>query len=461
MNWAAGFIRTIHLAARARSQSDVKGVPSVRSLGVMLLAVWAITGCRGVHRDGLRPSTPAAQTADETVLSRLRAGSMLAWRGEDQRVGYANMHKLAPTNLVPRGTPTWRLPDGRRDFSTFRYSIDGTTHDLDHFMASLNVVGVLVITDDRIVLERYARGHSADTRWESWSVAKSVTSLLFGAAIHDGRIASLDDEVSKYIPSLAGTSYQGVTLKHLLQMSSGVAWNGNMSDPQSDVAQLPRLNKEGGLTAQIAYMASKPRKAAPGTVFNYNTAEADMTAAVLQAATGRTLSEYLSEKIWRPFGMQSDAYWTTMGTSGLERAGCCLSATLRDYGRLGLVALRDGVAPGGSRVLPAGWIVESTQPSPASNAYGYFWWLRRNGGYFASGSFGQHIEIAPARRTVVAIQSYWPEAYNDELIQHNDAVVEALIAFASVSKVNASAWFPRRQIIASPSRGSRAPARYR
>ena len=365
------------------------------------------------------------------VLARLRAGSMLEWRGEDQRIGYANMDKLAPTNLVSRGTQASTLPDARRDFSTFTYTFRGTTHDLEHFMTSLNVVGLLVISDGRIVLERYARGHTAETRWESWSVAKSVTSMLFGAAIRDGRIATLDDEVGKYVPSLAGTSYDGVTLRHLLQMSSGVAWNGNMSDPKSDVAQLPRLNREGGFPAQAAYMGRMPRKAAPGTVFNYNTAEADLAAAVLKAATGRTLSDYLSEKIWRPFGMQSDAYWLTMGTSDLERAGCCLSATLRDYGRLGLVALRDGVAPDGHRTLPEGWIAESTRPSRASKAYGYYWWLRRNGGYFASGNFGQHIEIAPGRRTVVAVQSYWPEAYNDELIEHNDTVVEALIAFGS------------------------------
>jgi CubicO group peptidase (beta-lactamase class C family) len=413
------------------TMGDVNRVLSKRSLSVVLLCAWAVAGAHGVQQDGPPRSTPAPQAADQADLARLRTGSMLTWRGEDQRIGYANMDKLAPTNLVRRGTQPSPLPEASRDFSTFRYTVRGTTHDLDHFMNTLNVVGLLVITDGRIVLERYARGNTAETRWESWSVAKSVTSLLFGAAIRDGRIATLDAQVSKYVPSLAGTSYDGVTLRHLLQMSSGVAWNSNLADPQSDVAQLPRLNKEGGLAAQVAYMGNKPRKAAPGTVFNYNTAEADLTAAVLQAATGRTLSDYLSERIWRPFGMQSDGYWLTMGTSGLERAGCCLSATLRDYGRLGQVALGDGIAPDGSRLLPEGWIAESTRPSPASRNYGYFWWLRRNGSYFASGSFGQHIEVAPGRRTVVAVQSYWPEAYNDELIEHNDTVVEALIAFAS------------------------------
>ena len=412
--------------------ADVNRTLSVRSLGVVLLWTCAVAGCSSVQRDG--PREPSLPSADPAVLARLRAGSMLTWRGEDQRIGYANMDKLAPTNVVRRGTRTWPLREAPRDFSTFTYTFRGTTHNLDAFMARLNVVGLLVVTDGQIVLERYARGHTADSRWESWSVAKSVTSLLFGAAVRDGHL-TLDDQVSKYIPSLAGTSYDGVTLRHLLQMSSGVAWNGNMADPQSDVGQLPRLNKEGGFAAQITYLGSKPRKAPPGTVFNYNTAEADLTAAVLQTATGKTLSDYLSEKIWRPFGMESDAYWITMGTSGLERAGCCLSATLRDYGRLGLLALREGVAPDDSRPLPEGWIAESTRSSPASKGYGYFWWLRRNGGYFASGSFGQHIEIAPARRTVVAVQSYWPEAYSDELIEHNDSVVEALIAFASAKPI--------------------------
>ena len=154
-------------------------------------------------------------------------------------------------------------------------------------MTSLNVVGLLVITDGRIVLERYTQGITAETRWTSWSVAKSVTSMLFGAAISDGHIKSLDEEIVKYNTlRWPEPSYTGVTLRHLLQMSSGVAWNGDISDPKSDVAQLPRLNKEGGFNAQVAYMGRQPRKAPAGTAFNYNTAEADIAAAVLRAATG-------------------------------------------------------------------------------------------------------------------------------------------------------------------------------
>ena len=314
-----------------------RGIPTRATALTVLLGALTIGGGQ---RAVARYQAPAvAPNPDTVVLERLRGSSMLDWKGEQQRVGYANMDKLAPGNVIRRAARPGQLPESPRDFSTFTYSRKGTKHGLDHFMTSLNVVGLLVITDGRIVLERYTQGHTADTHWTAWSVAKSVTSMLFGAAISDGRIKTLDDEIVNYIPALAGTSYTGVTLRHLLQMSSGVAWNGDMSDPKSDVAQLPRLNREGGFNAQVAYMGRQPRKAPAGTVFNYNTAEADIAAAVLRAATGRTLSDYLSAKIWQPFGMQADGYWVTMGGTDLERAGCCLSATLRDYGRLGLLAL--------------------------------------------------------------------------------------------------------------------------
>ena len=126
--------------------------------------------------------------------------------------------------------------------------------------------------------------------------------------------------------------------------------------------------------------------------------------------------------------MEHAAHWVRLRGGDLEHGDCCLSMTLGDQARVGLFALEQGALPDGNRALPAGWMEESTRPGPDFPGYGYYWWLRRGGGYFASGSFGQHIEVAPAQRAVVAIQSYWPEAYSDELIAHNDAFVAALIA---------------------------------
>jgi CubicO group peptidase (beta-lactamase class C family) len=378
--------------------------------------------------------TPApgatGQAGDAAILQNLKAKAppLLLLRGEEQRVAYANIEKLAPVNTIRAGGPVYPLPEAPRDFSAFRYEHKGARQTIDDFMQQMNVVGLLVITDGRIVLERYARGHTANARWASMSVAKSVTSLLYGAAVRDGLIKSLDEPVTTYQPELKGSAYDGVTIRHLLQMSSGVAWSERPVDPQSDVSQLSRLNAEGGFRAQLAYMAKRPRAAEPGRVFNYNTSETDLAGAILRGLTGKTLSEYLSEKIWRRFGMQADGYWVTMQGSDLERAGCCISATLRDYGRVGLFALAGGTSAGsGSSVLPERWLEESTRPSHGSKDYGYFWWLRPNGRYYASGSFGQHIEVAADERTVVAMQSYWPVAFNPELIEHNDTFVDALI----------------------------------
>ena len=377
------------------------------------------------------PPAPAAagQSGDAAILESLKGkASLLLLRGEEQRVAYANVEKLAPVNTIRAGGPVYPLPEAPRDFSAFRYERKGAPQTIDDFMQQMNVVGLLVITDGRVVLERYARGHAAETRWTSMSVAKSVTSLLYGAAVQDGLIKSLDDPVTNYQAELKGSAYDGVTVRHLLQMSSGVAWSERPADPKSDVSQLARLNAEGGFRAQLAYMAQRPRVAEPGRVFNYNTSETDLAGAILRGLAGKTLSEYLSDKIWRRFGMQADGYWITLRGSDLERGGCCISATLRDYGRIGLFALTGGASKaGGPRVLPEGWLEASTRPSPASTEYGYFWWLRPSGRYFASGSFGQHIEVAAAERTVVAIQSYWPTAFNRDLLEHNDAFVDALI----------------------------------
>lgn len=352
----------------------------------------------------------------------------MTWSPSDQRLAYPNIEKLAPTARVRRSPKPLALTTLSRDLSQFRYTHAGRTRTIDEFMSALNVVGIIALKDDTILVERYADGHNGGTPWTAFSVVKSVTSLLYGVAIRNGDIRSLDERVTAYLPELTDSAYDGVTLRHLLQMTSGVTWNSNLADRSSDTYRLAAVERSGGFQALLAFMAAKPRAAPPGQRFIYNTADADLAGAVLRRATGRPLSDYLTEFIWQPFGMQADAHWLTMQGEGLEHGDCCLSATLRDYARLGLFALRGGAGRDGVRLLPEGWMAESTRPSPAFSGYGYYWWLREGGGYFASGSFGQHIEVDPSARMVVAIQSYWPAAYSDELIAHNDAFVAALIA---------------------------------
>ena len=372
-----------------------------------------------------RSMTKRVPTPEDVERLR-RHGSIMTLSPADQRVVYANMEKIAETTTVRRSARPLELPHAPADLSSFRYTHAGRSRSLTSFMADLKVVGLIVIKDGRIVVERYADGHDGETPWTAFSVVKSVTSLLFGAALQNGHLRSLDEYVADYLPELAGSAYDGVTLRQLLQMSSGVAWNPNLADKSSDTYALSAIDRSGGFKALIEFLAAKPQEAAPGSRFNYNTAEADLAGAILYRATGRGLSEYLTDYVWQPFGMEADGHWLIMRGERIEHGDCCLSTTLRDLARLGLLALNDGVSTDGVRLLPEGWIAESTRPSPAFPGYGYYWWLRKTGSYFASGSFGQHLEVDPAARVVVAIQSYWPLAYSDDLIAHNDAFVSAL-----------------------------------
>lgn len=352
--------------------------------------------------------------------------SLLTLTPEQQRVAYRNLRLLAPHNLVARGRTVSPLPHAPMDLRDFRYTHQNRTRSLDDFLNETRVAGLLVIKDGRVVAERYAHGHGPGSVWVSFSVAKSVLSLLYGAALQDGSLRSLDDPVTRYLPQLRGSAYDDVTLRHLLQMSSGVAWNEDETDPNSDLARTGRIARMGGINDLLAYMKRLPRKAPPGTVFNYNTGETNVAGAVLRAATGRSLAQYLSEKIWQPGGMEADAYWLLLRAGDSEFGGCCISATLGDYGRLGLLALRGGVVADGTRMVAKEWMAASTTPAPTAPNYGYLWWLYGGGRFAASGIFGQYVYVDPERRVVIVTHSLWPVAYNRELPAHQRAFVEAL-----------------------------------
>ena len=233
-----------------------------------------------------------------------------------------------------------------------------------------------------------------------------LVSLLMGAALEDGYISDLDVSVTEYLPLLDGSAYEDVTIRQAMQMASGVQWNEDYSDPDSDISTTVFDNT----LEQLQYLGGRRRVAPPGERFNYNTGETHLVGAVLRSAIGNNLSTYLASKIWRPFGMESKANWMLVEPDGAEHGGCCISATLRDYGRLGLFAMHGGVLPDGERVLPEGWMKESTAPSPGNDGYGLLWWLRDGPAYAGIGIFGQMIWIDPSADLVVVTHSTWPEA---------------------------------------------------
>lgn len=367
------------------------------------------------------PAPPAAEAEDWSGFGDLE--NVLNWTPEQQLRGYRSIDRIYPTRPVTSSDDPYPLPSNLIELTDLRYEVAGATFDVDRFFEHNHLVGLLVIKRGKVVVERYARGNTPETNWYSFSVAKSVVSMLIGAAVHDGYIQSLDTAVTDYLPLLAGSAYDEVSIRDAMQMASGVAWDEDYTDPQSDIA-----STGGSALDRLRYLRNKPRVATPGEVFNYNTAETNLLGAVLRAAIGNNLSTYLEHKIWRPFGMEYDANWLLLAPGGAEHAGCCLSATLRDYGRIGLFAMRDGRLRDGTPVLPGGWMAESTRSSRANQGYGFLWWLRGSGVYDAIGIYGQAIHIDPAEELVIVTHSAWPRATGREFSGHRSAFFEAVTA---------------------------------
>lgn len=373
-----------------------------------------------------RPARPPARVAAENWSGFGDLENVLNWTPEQQLRGYRNMDRIYPTRPVHASSHPFPLPDQPADFSGLRYTVGTGTLDINAFVSHNHVVGLLAIRDGRVVLERYAQGNARDTRWYSFSVAKSVVSMLVGAAMKDGFIQSIDVPVSNFVPILRGSAYDAVTLRQAMTMSSGVAWNEDYADPKSDIAQTG-----GSALDRLRYLLRKPRVAPPGSTFNYNTEETNLVGAVLRAAIGNNLATYLDDKIWRRFGMEHDANWLLLSESGAEHGGCCLSATLRDYGRLGLFAMRNGRLADGSSVLPEGWMTASTTASATNDGYGLLWWLRPDRAFVAIGIYGQAIYINPPCRLVVVTHSAWPRATDRELSRHREAFFGEMAKWAA------------------------------
>lgn len=396
-----------------------------------------------------------------------KAEDLLNLSPEDQPGTYRNMDKIFSTRAFKHGNNVFPLPRAAQPLVSVAYSPDGVnTYNIDDFIARNHVAGLLIIKNGQIEFERYAQGNNAKSKWTSFSVAKSITSTLIGMAIKDGKIADINDPVTTYLPQMAGTAYDGVTVRQLLQMSSGVYWNEDYTDPESEIVAMFQvlLDEQAGGTLEL--LSGLPRIAEPGTIFNYSTGETFLLGEVLLAALdGETLSEYLERKIWANMGMEADGYWLLESPNGSETAGANVSMTLRDYGRFGMFMLNDGIINGTS-LLPQNWINEATRPAPDSpqcdygilysgyntNYYpyyypfghGYNWWsapetdwgawenlsnpewwgeyatnvseqkfTNLNGTYFAQGIFGQFIHVNPKDNIVMIIWSTWPEAWID------------------------------------------------
>lgn len=334
---------------------------------------------------------------------------LLFWNQDQRDAAFRALDRLpllAKTRVVAAGPTPSPLPPG----PPLKLPVD-----VDAFMAGQRSAAVLIVHDGKLRLERYGLGFDASGRWTSFSVAKSVTSTLVGAALRDGHIRSMDDKVTDYIPEMKGSAYDAVSIRQLLTMTSGVRWNEDYRDPASDVALFNKHQPEEGVDALVSYLRRLPREVPPGTRWNYSTGETNLVGILVTRAVKKPLATYLSEKIWVPAGMEQQATWI-LSRTGAEISGCCLQAAPRDFARFGVFIL-DGARINGQAIVPDGWLADATREQIAiaqpGRGYGYQWWTRPEGAFDARGIFGQGIFFDPKRKLVIVTNANWGGGASD------------------------------------------------
>ncbi len=376
------------------------------------IAALALTGCAPAAISDLASVPPALEpvtlkappTRDPAELQ------VLFWRDDQRNQRFRKMEDWFAGHEVPAASTPTPLVKGTPLPAPIAQEIRDT-------MLSTNAAGVMVWHKGKVRFEDYALGMTPDQRWTSFSVAKSFTSTLLGAAIADGFIGGLNDPVTQYIPALKGSAYDGVTVRQLATMTSGVAWNEDYTDPQSDVAQMNRFVVEYGPDAMVEQMKRLEREAPPGEKFVYKTGETNLIGVLVENAVGLSLAEYSQRKIVEPAGFENGMFWMVDPRGG-NIGGCCLSLTLADYTRMGVFVLNGGKRADGTSVVPEGWFAEASDSAvdfgDSGFGYGYQWWTYPDGKFGAQGIFGQSITLDPSSDLVLTVISNWPTATGSE-----------------------------------------------
>lgn len=330
---------------------------------------------------------------------------------------FRSMPDMFPYHEIHRGEKVFEFETALQDLpETFEYN--GKTYRIEDLLENTWTTGLIVIKNDKILFEKYYRGNTRDTLNISWSVGKSFVSALVGIAIEEGYIQGVDIPVTDYAPELKGSGYDGVPLKHVLQMSSGVRFDEDYGAFFSDINRMGRVIAMGDSINEFAASLEKERE--PGTYHYYVSMDTQVLGMVLKNTTGKTPSQYLEEKIWKKIGMHSNAKWL-VDDMDMELVFGTLNVTLRDYARFGRLYATYGNW-NGEQIIPKQWIIDSITPdaphlmpgeNPLSNTmmgYGYQWWIpeKPEGDFMALGVYGQYIYVNPAKQVVIVKNSAFP-----------------------------------------------------
>lgn len=361
--------------------------------------------------------------------------SMLTWSQADRVVGFRNDYRNYAGDVFRHGNAAPLLA-AEKPLTDARYQVNGKTYSLQDYLTRQNVSGMLVLKDGKVAFKYLGEGNTDSTLWTSRSVGKSVVSALVGVAIKEGKIHSLDDLITRYEPDLKDTAWDGVTLKQLITHTSGVAWNEDYTNPNSDFAQLTECEARPGTYDCVRKLVSGLRREHPaGEHWSYSSGGAWLLGDVLERATGMTLAAYLEQSIWQPYGMASDGVWHAYSKGQHDVGAHGFNATLEDWVRFGEFIRHNGTLPNGKQILPDGWVKESSRWTRAAGSvsdahpqglYGYQWWNNEvpvnaanvqpsaqaslKGSLWALGIFGQMIMVNPAENLTIVQWSTWPQA---------------------------------------------------
>ncbi len=338
------------------------------------------------------------------LLCPLLLGSCVVGRFVVYNFADTNDHRKFPARPLPASPRPYPYAVAAAEKAPTSITADGVDMAFDHFLEKYRTVAFLVIQRDTIVYERYFKGYGADRRHTSFSMAKSVISMLVGCAIDDGLIKDVQQPVSDFIPELKDRGFDQVTVEHLLQMTSGLKFNESYSNPFGDAAKFYYGRR------MYRYMAKMELEHRPGEHFDYQSGSSQLLGWVVERALRqhndpRTVTEYANDKLWAPLGMEYAGSWSIdRKKNGIEKTFCCLNAPARDYAKLGSLYLHKGNWQG-TQLVPRHWVEQSTRVDTANGSawhYQYQWWLpSRNGDFMAQGILGQYIYVDPAKDLVI------------------------------------------------------------
>jgi CubicO group peptidase (beta-lactamase class C family) len=356
---------------------------------------------------------------------------------------FSNMADVIPSMTISRIGPVNEFGKAPQSLPE-SFKFDGKDIKIDDFLTLTSTTALVVVKDNDVTFEDYYQGTGEFDQRISWSMAKSFLSAIFGVAVEEGHIKDLNVPVTDYVPSLKGSGYDGVTIKNVLQMSSGVYFDENYGDFNSDINRFGRVMALGGSFDEFAASLTSERE--QGTYMHYVSLDTHVIGMVLRAATGRSIEDYFNEKLWSKLGTERDAIYITDSTGQPMVLGG-LNLISRDYARMGKL-YRDKGLINGIQVVPAQWIEDSITPdaphlmpgkrdtSASKMGYGYQWWIPDNPKqeFMALGIYGQHIYVN-REYNVVIVKNSADRQFMDNEYQHSDIAIEAYREIArSLSK---------------------------